>query len=71
MYLCGAQAIAYGVAQRYRTRTKTFDYSDKYGVSIGCIDGIHKIIFGSGASDTDDTKDHGVVTGYAYAAADS
>lgn len=71
MYLCGAQAIAYGVAQRYRTRTKTFDYGDKYGVAIGCIDGIFKIRFGTGADDTDDTKDHGVVTGYAWAPADS
>lgn len=71
VYLCGAQALAYGVAKRYQTRTKTFDYGDKYGVSIGCIDGIHKITFGSGSDDTDDLKDHGVVTGYFGAAADA
>ena len=70
-YLCGAQAISYGVGKRYKSRTKTFDYGDKYGVAMECIDGIHKIRFGTGTGDTDDTVDHGVVTGYAYAAADA
>ena len=41
-----------------------FDYGDKYGVAIDGIYGIEKIIFGTGSSDTADTKDHGVVTGF-------
>lgn len=71
VYLCGAQAIAYGSARRYATKTKTFDYGDKYGVAIECIDGIHKMRFGTGSDDTDDTVDHGVVTGFFAAVADS
>lgn len=71
VHLCGAQSIAYGLARRYKSRTKTFDYGDKYGVIEECIDGIHKIRFGTGDGDTDDTVDHGIVTGYAWAAADA
>lgn len=71
VYLCGAQALAYGSAKRYATKTKTFDYGDKYGVAIEAIDGIHKMRFGTGSDDTDDTVDHGVVTGYFAAVADS
>jgi N4-gp56 family major capsid protein len=70
VYLCGAQAMVYGLARRYATKTKTFDYGDKYGVAIECIDGIFKTRFGTGAGDTDDTVDHGVVTGYFAAVAD-
>ena len=33
--------------------------------------GIEKMLFGSGSGDTDDLKDHGVVTGYFAAVADS
>ena len=71
VYLCGAQSIAYGVGKRYKSRTKTFDYGDKYGVITECIDGIHKNRFGTGTDDTDDTVDHGVVTAYVGAAADA
>jgi N4-gp56 family major capsid protein len=64
VYLCGAQALAVAYAKRWRTKTEEFDYGDKYGVAIDGIYGVRKIIFGSGAGDTDDLKDHGVVTGY-------
>lgn len=70
VYLCGAQAMVHGLARRYSTKTKTFDYGDKYGVAIECIDGIFKTRFGTGSGDTDDTVDHGVVTGYFAAVAD-
>lgn len=33
--------------------------------------GFEKMIFGSGSGDTDDTKDHGVVTGYFAAEPDA
>ena len=64
MYLCGAQALAVAYAKRWKTVTEQFDYEDKYGVAIEGIYGVRKIIFGTGAGDTDDLKDHGVVTGY-------
>lgn len=70
-YLCGAQALAYAVAKRTKTITKDFDYDDKRGVAVEIIDGIEKLIFGSGTGDTDDLKDHGVVTGYFAAVASS
>lgn len=64
VYLCGAQALAIAYANRWRTRTDTFDYGDKYGVAIDGIYGVSKVTFGTGASDTTDLKDHGVVTGF-------
>lgn len=69
VYLCGAQALAMAWAKRTTSVDKTFDYGDKFGVAIEEIRGIRKIIFGSGTADTDDLKDHGVVTGFfAYTA---
>ena len=64
VYLCGAQAAAIAYAKRWKTVTEEFDYGDKYGVAVDGIYGVRKIIFGSGAADTDDLKDNGVVTGY-------
>ena len=64
VYLCGAQALAVAYAKRWKTVTEEFDYGDKYGVAVDGIYGVRKIIFGSGAADTDDLKDNGVVTGY-------
>lgn len=63
-YLCGAQAVATAYAKRWRSREESFDYGDKKGVAIDAIYGIEKMRFGSGAADTDDTKDHGIVTGF-------
>jgi N4-gp56 family major capsid protein len=64
VYLCGAQALAVAYAKRWRTVTEEFDYGDKYGVAIDGIYGVRKIVMGTGAGDTDDLKDHGVVSGY-------
>lgn len=64
VYLCGAQALAIAYAKRFKTVTETFDYGDKNGVAVDGIYGVRKIIFGSGATDTADLKDHGVVTGF-------
>lgn len=64
VYLCGAQALGIAWGRRWSTRTKEFDYGDKYGVAIDGIYGVNKLRFGTGTSDTDDPKDHGVVTGF-------
>lgn len=70
VYLCGAQAIGHAWAKRWRSVTEKFDYGDKHGVAIDAIYGCKKMLFGSGSADTDDLKDHGVVTAYVGAAAD-
>ena len=64
VYLCGAQALGYALGKRWQTKTKEFDYGDKFGVAIEGILGINKLRFGTGTGDTDDTKDHGVVSGF-------
>jgi N4-gp56 family major capsid protein len=61
-HLCGAQALGYGLAKRWSSKTETFDYGDKVGVAIEQIYGIEKLCFGSGAGDTDDLKQNGVVS---------
>lgn len=68
-FLCGAQAVGAAYAKRWKSVQETFDYGDKLGVAIEAIYGIKKMQFGSGSGDTDDLKDHGVVTGY-FATAD-
>ncbi len=70
-FLCGAQAIGFAYAKRTTSKTQTDDYEDKRGVAIEEIRGIGKMVFGSGATDTADLKDHGIVTGYFGAAADA
>lgn len=70
-FLCGAQALGYGLAKRWTAKTKDdFDYGDKVGVAIEQIYDVEKLCFGSGASDTDDQKQHGVVTIHTAAVAD-
>ncbi len=71
VYMLGAQALGLAVARRAKTVTKEFDYGDKFGVAVDQIDGIAKLRFGSGAADTDDYKDNGVLTGYFSDVADS
>jgi N4-gp56 family major capsid protein len=64
-FMVGAQAIGAAYAKRWTSKEETFDYGDKRGVAIEAIYGIEKMIFGSSSSsDTGDTKDHGVLTGY-------
>lgn len=70
-YMCGAQALGYGVAERWKSAEEMFDYGRKKGCAIMEMGGIEKMTFGSGAGDTDDLKDHGIVTGYFAAVADS
>ena len=69
-YLLGQSAVCYAVAKRPELVTEIFDYGDKNGVAVREVSDLRKVIFGSGASDTDDLKDHGVVTGYFAAATD-
>lgn len=64
VYLCGAQALGIAWGRRWATKTKEFDYGDKYGVAADGIYGVSKLRFGTGTTDTDDYKDHGVVTGF-------
>ena len=64
VYLLGAQALAVAYAKRWKTTTEEFDYGDKHGVAVESIYGVRKLLFGTGAGDTDDLKDHGVVTGF-------
>lgn len=70
-YLVGAQAIGIGWAQRTKSTTQVADYNFRHGVGISEIRGIEKLLFGSGTGDTDDKKQHGVVTVYTAGVADS
>jgi len=73
VYLLGAQAIGMAWAKRWRSRTKDFDYGDKYGIAMDGIYGVKKLFFGTGVDedeeDMSDAKQHGVLTGY-FAAVD-
>jgi len=71
VYLCGAQAVGVAFAQRTKTTTQVTDYGFRNGVGLQEIRGIEKLIFGSGSGDTDDLKDHGIVTGFFAAVADA
>jgi N4-gp56 family major capsid protein len=70
-YLCGAQAVGVGWAQRTKSVTQMRDYDFVNGVGVSEIRGIEKLIFGSGAADTDDLKQNGVVTVYVSGVADA
>jgi N4-gp56 family major capsid protein len=70
VYLLGRQAIGYAIARRWQSRTKEFDYGDKYGAAIDAIDGFAKLQRGTGSGDRDDLTDAGVVTGYFACIAD-
>lgn len=64
VYLCGAQALGVAYARRFKSVVEEFDYGDKHGIAIDGIYGVNKLRFGAGSGDTDNSKDHGVVTGY-------
>lgn len=70
-YLMGAQAIGMAWAKRPETVEEMFDYKRAVGLGITQWYKIEKMRFGSGTEDTEDTKDHGIVTGYFAAAADA
>lgn len=69
-FLCGAQALAQVWAKRPETVNEDFDYGRKMGLAIKQWYEIEKLRFGTGADDTEDPKDHGVVTGWFAAVAD-
>ena len=60
-YLCGAQALGIGWAQRTKSTTDVRDYGFVKGCGIHEMRGIEKLIFNG--------KDHGVFTGYVGALA--
>lgn len=70
-YLLGAQALGMAWGMRPKTIADKFDYDREYGVSVQQYYEIDKLRFGSGSADTDDLKDHGVLTGYFAAVADA
>ena len=63
-YLCGAGAVGVAWAKRPITVDGEMDYKRKNGLSIQQWYEIEKLLFGAGPNDTDNPKDHGVVTGY-------
>jgi len=71
VYLCGAQALGYGIAERWNSQEELFDYGRKKGCGIFEMGGFEKLTFGSGSSDVADLKDHGVVTGFMASVADA
>lgn len=71
VYLCGAQAVGVAWAQRFKSTTDNRDYGFVHGVGVQEVRGIEKLIFGTGSGDTDDLKDHGIVTGFFAAVADA
>lgn len=70
-YLVGAQALGIAWAQRPKTTTQVTDYEFRHGVGVMEMKGIEKLLFGSGAGDTDDLKQHGVVTVWTAGVADT
>lgn len=72
VYLCGAQALGMAWAMRPKTvEDDTMDYGRKVGLAIKQWYKVEKLRFGTSEEDTDDPKDHGIVTGYVAAAADA
>lgn len=71
VYLCGAQAMGYALAQRWNTRTQDKDYQTKHGIAVQQMYDVAKLQFGTAATDTGTPKDSGVVTGFFAAAADA
>lgn len=71
VYMCGAQAVGIAWSMRPQTVVEEFDYYRKVGIAVKQWYEVEKLRFGSGANDTDDLKDHGVLTGYFSAVADA
>jgi N4-gp56 family major capsid protein len=71
-FLCGAQAvgIAWGQTPEMRTDTQK-DYQFRPGVAIEELLEVDKLFFGTNATTTSPLKQHGMVTLYVAAAADS
>lgn len=71
VYLCGAQALGYGLAQRWNTRNEEKDYKTKNGIAVQQIYDVAKLRFGTAADDTTTPKDSGIVTGFFSAVGDA
>lgn len=70
-YLCGAQAVGVAYAKRTTPIFDSRDYGFINGAGVMEIRGVDKLRFGTGSADTDDTKDHGMLTLYSASAADA
>jgi N4-gp56 family major capsid protein len=71
-FLCGAQAIGIGWAQKPRSTTNSRDYNFMHGVGIQEMRGIAKLRFGTDASvDQNKPADAGVFTIYTTATPDA
>lgn len=71
-FICGAQALGIGWAQRTKTTTNVRDYSYFHGVGISEVRGVGKLVFGKDASsDTTTLVDQGVSTLFTAAVADA
>lgn len=64
VYLCGAQAIAYAIAQRTKMISNERDYGAKQGAGVELIDQMAKMYFGAGATDITTPKQNGIATGF-------
>ncbi len=62
VFLCGAQAVGHVVGKRWAAKTEERDYGFVSGCAIAGFFGTEKLVFNG--------KQHGVVTGYMYAAVD-
>lgn len=69
-YLCGAQALGYALAQRWNTRTQEMDYQTKNGIAVQQMYEVDKLQFGTGATDTTNLVDNGVVTWFGASVGD-
>lgn len=70
-FLCGAQALGMAWSMRPHTVEEEFDYKRAVGLAVKQWYKIEKLRFGSGATDLDDYKDNGMVTGWFAAVADA
>lgn len=70
-YFMGAQAVGIAWGMRPKTVADDFDYEREYGVSISQYYEVEKLRFGAGATDLDNPKDHGVLTGFFASVADA
>lgn len=69
-YLCGAQALGYALAQRWNTRTQEMDYKTKNGIAVQQMYEVDKLQFGTGATDTANLVDNGIVTWFGASVGD-
>ncbi len=71
-YLCGAQALGVGWAQRTKSVTNNRDYGFQHGAGVMEIRGIEKLRWGTdGTTDTSTPVDHGVFTIFTTAVGDA